>query len=352
MRLLIAEDDLVAAAMLRQTLERGGFQVDHAGNGREAFELMMQREYLFLLTDWMMPEMDGLELIQRTRARIASPPLVLFITAVDSDESREKALESGADEFLSKPLRPDVVLDTLNGLIKRRHQELFAMARSAATTATPADEPAQMEAVPAPEAAVDDTAPGVVGIATSTGGPTALREVLRALPADLPASVLVVLHGQPWVIESVVPKLKSETRLPVALATDGTTLEPGRILFAPGEAHLSIDGRRVLRISDGAPVNFVKPSADVLFSSMAGAIGASAIAAVLTGRGQDGAAGARAIVGAGGRALVQDPDEALAAGMPQTTLSGCGEVVSLPLAGVAPQIVDWAASRSKVATKR
>lgn len=342
MRVLIAEDDLHAAAMLRQTLERGGFAVDHAGNGREALELLMQREYLFLLTDWMMPEMDGLELIARARVEVPSPPLIVFITSVDSEESRGKALESGADEFLSRPLRPDAVLGTLNGLIQRRQQELFAMVGGAASGAA-TDEAETSRVEPA-----GGDGPKVIGVATSSGGPTALREVLRGLPADLPATVLVVLHGQPWVIESVIPRLRSEVALPIEVATDGTALEPGRILFAPGDVHLSIDDRRLLRVADGNPVNFVKPSADVLFGSMAEICGASSIGAVLTGRGQDGAAGTRAIVAAGGRALVQDPDGALAAGMPQTTLSGCPQADAVELERMAERIAEFAGAATKL----
>ena len=149
-----------------------------------------------------------------------------------------------------------------------------------------------------------------MAIAASAGGLRALSAVIGKLPADLPVPVLVVQHLDPRHETVIADILARRSKLKVKLAEHGEAALPGVVYFAPPDRHLLIeeDGRLALTLSE--LVHFVRPSADLLFESVAGSFGPRAIACVLTGSGTDGAMGVRAIKSRGGTVLAQDPAEA------------------------------------------
>ena len=179
----------------------------------------------------------------------------------------------------------------------------------------------------------------VVGIGASAGGLSALSAVLSALPADFPATVLIVQHlGHRG--PSHLPRLLArESRLPVCGAHHGALIEPATVYIAPPGAHLTVrDGR--IALSETAPVHFARPSVDVLFRSIAESCGANAVGVILSGAGMDGADGVRAIKGAGGRTIVEDPATAQYAGMPSAAwATGCADA-ALPLARIGPTVTE------------
>ena len=173
----------------------------------------------------------------------------------------------------------------------------------------------------------------VIGIGASAGGIGALRAVLSTLPADFPAAVLVVQHMRPHGPSHLVQLLSRDCRLPVRNATGGETLAPGTVYVAPPGAHLTIRDSHVV-LSNAAPVHFSRPSVDVLFQSIAESYGPHAVGVILTGAGVDGAEGLRAIKGAGGRTIVEDPRTAEYTGMPTAArATGCADA-ALPLADI------------------
>jgi len=176
----------------------------------------------------------------------------------------------------------------------------------------------------------------VVVLAASTGGVRALQAVVSALPADFPVPVLVVQHRGPGTPELLSDLLRARAALPVRTAAVGL-LPPGvTVLPAGTAADLSHDGR--LSVRPCVTVTTVDES----FAAAAAAFGPRVLAVVLTGRLSDGAAGVRAVRRAGGRVLVQDPEDAEAPGMPSAALAtGCVEH-ALPLALVAPALVAYA----------
>jgi two-component system, chemotaxis family, protein-glutamate methylesterase/glutaminase len=156
----------------------------------------------------------------------------------------------------------------------------------------------------------------VVAIGASAGGVEALREVLAGLPGDLPAVVLVVLHVSPRA-PSVLPRiLGRRCALPVEHARDGEAIVPGRVYVAPPDVHLLVRGGRV-HLLHGPRENGMRPAVDPLFRTVARAYGGRAIGVVLSGTLDDGTLGLARIKERGGRAVVQDPDEALFDGMPR-----------------------------------
>jgi two-component system chemotaxis response regulator CheB len=179
----------------------------------------------------------------------------------------------------------------------------------------------------------------VVAVAASAGGLKALTELLSALPNDFPATILVVQHLTPHHRSWMAEILGRRTGLEVKQARGGEALQPGVVFVAAPDRHLMVSPAGVLFLSDSGLVHFVRPSADVLFDSVAGRFKERAIAVVLTGCGSDGAMGVRAIKRAGGTVIVQDAAEAEFRGMPDAaTQTGSVDLV-LRLGEIAPALV-------------
>jgi two-component system chemotaxis response regulator CheB len=160
----------------------------------------------------------------------------------------------------------------------------------------------------------------VIALVCSSGGLDALTQVLGPLPADLPAAVLVLQHTSPETRSRLAEVLAARTELTVMPAEDAELLEPGVVLVAPSGGHLLIttEGRVEVIMSGSVPP--YRPSADLLLTSMALAVGTRAIAVVLSGKGNDGATGATAIHHFGGVVIVTDEASSLEYAMPQATL--------------------------------
>lgn len=179
----------------------------------------------------------------------------------------------------------------------------------------------------------------VVVLGASAGGPLALGDVLAALPVDLDAAVVVVLHllaEHPSLLPQVLAR---RTELPVTQARDGEPLEPGHAYVAPPDAHLGFDAAdRRVRLETTPPVRFHRPSIDRTLETAAAAFGGGTIAVILTGTGSDGALGARSVHEHGGIVLAQEGSEFPS--MPRAAVeTGIVDRV-LPLAAIAPAIVE------------
>jgi two-component system chemotaxis response regulator CheB len=157
--------------------------------------------------------------------------------------------------------------------------------------------------------------PEIVAVGASTGGPQALREILGRLPAAFPLPVLVVQHTTLGYSNTLVDWLIGGTTLPVRLAEDGQWLDRGGVFVAPTGRHVVVQGRRVTLV-DAPPVSLHCPSATMLFRSIATSYGAQAIGVLLTGMGDDGAAGLLDMKRAGALTIAQDEGSSVVFGMP------------------------------------
>jgi two-component system chemotaxis response regulator CheB len=178
---------------------------------------------------------------------------------------------------------------------------------------------------------------GVVAIATSTGGPAALQRVFSGLDARFPAPILVVQHITPGFADGLATWLGSVCPLRVRTARHGEPLGPGTVYLAPDGRHLGISGHAAA-LSDAPPIGGFRPSGTHLFESAARAFGAATVAVILTGMGDDGLEGLRAVRHAGGRVIAQDEDSSVVFGMPGAAIAaGLADAV-LPLDAIAGRL--------------
>jgi two-component system chemotaxis response regulator CheB len=180
----------------------------------------------------------------------------------------------------------------------------------------------------------------VVVIGASAGGLQALQQIVARLPADLAATVLVVVHLAPTVPSRLAEILTGTGPLPAAEAVDGETIRPGRVYTAAPDRHLLVGEQDVLRLSRGPRENRVRPAVDALFRAAARWCGPRVIGVVLSGSLDDGAAGLAAVTQRGGAALAQRPEDALFGGMPRAALAAVPEATAMPAAQLAGVITD------------
>jgi two-component system, chemotaxis family, protein-glutamate methylesterase/glutaminase len=308
MKILIAEDDPVSAFTLKRILGKEGHSIITAGNGADALKGAKQEQFDIVCTDWMMPEMDGIELIHRLRAEVKPVPLIMMITALDTAQAREHSLRAGADEYFAKPIDAAKVILLLNQLLARSTQPLPQRPL--------APSPAKVATVP------KKRVPFIgVAVAASTGGPVTLAKFFTHLPPTRDAAFFVVQHGPGWMLQDFVQSLQRRTKLPIHLGENGMAVDPGNVYLAGGDGHLVVEPNTMrLRVDKGPPENHVIPAADPLFRSVAATFGNFSVGAVLTGLGRDGALGCSAIADAGGIVMAQDPSTAVAPSMPQSVV--------------------------------
>lgn len=340
---LIVDDSAYMRVVLKDMLEADPDTevVGTAKDGLEAVEKSKSLAPDVVLLDIQMPRMDGLATLQRIMKD--APTRVIMLSAMDKiDEQLPlRALEMGAVDFISKPSGP-VSIDIVNFA-----DRIIDIVKTAATAKV---EVLQKARAPLPhklrvQKKVLPKNHKAVTIGASTGGPRALESVFAALPRDLPASLFIVQHIPQEFSHSFAKRLDSAKGPKVVLASDEMPVDKGTAYLAPGGKHLRLRWRGatslLTRLDDGAPVNFVKPSADVLFKSAAECLGDDVMAIILTGMGSDGAFGAKAVKAGGGRVIVQNEETSVVYGMPRAAIDvGAADKV-LPLEGIPEEIISW-----------
>ena len=186
---------------------------------------------------------------------------------------------------------------------------------------------------------MSQTRPEAVVIGASAGGVEALSAILPALPEDYPLPIMVVIHLPPDRRSMMADLFAQKCRLRVVEAEDKTQIEPRTVYFAPPDYHLLVETDKRLSLSSEEPVLFSRPSIDVLFETAADAYGPSLIGVILTGASSDGANGLKTVAKAGGTALVQSPELALAQAMPEAALALVPDAATLAPAAIADYLV-------------
>jgi len=299
--ILIVDDDKDTLSILTHILSSQNYSISTALNGKEGLARCEEIKFDAIVTDWMMPEIDGLEFIKKIRNNFSRHTMVIMITSLTSPDARRIALDSGADDFLIKPFKPQEIIDRIENLFQRQSQPMPQISHQAE----------KKKKIHVPFSAVC--------LAASTGGPSTLKKVLQSLKHTTKAAFMIVLHSPSWSLEDIAKRWQYQFLMELILAKDGMEIETGKIYLAPGDFHMTASPIRI-KLLDSEPENYVKPSADPLFRSVAKTFGSKSIAVILTGMGCDGALGAINISSAGGIVIAQEPGTAIVSSMPNNVI--------------------------------
>lgn len=184
-----------------------------------------------------------------------------------------------------------------------------------------------------------------VAIGASAGAVQALQVILPRLSVGYPLPVLVVVHVPPDRSNVLLPLFQAKCRIAVKEAEDKEPMVGGVIYFAPSDYHLLVEADSALALSDDEPVNYSRPSIDVLLQSAADAYGPALVGVILTGANNDGAAGLKAVTDAGGVAIVEDPAQAYASAMPDAALNAASTARVMSLDAIASYLSSLGTTR-------
>ena len=324
-KVLVIDDSAFNRQTLTSMLESvpGIRVVARAGDGDEGLKQVFAHAPDVITLDLEMPRMDGFTFLRILMARRPTP--VIVISSHNRKDNVFKALELGALDFIAKPTRKvSHELNTINEelvakvrmVTQLRMVSLAERVRESYIMPTPAP-PAEAHPTPAPGLRK------LVVIGASTGGPAALATVLAELVPSIPMGVLVAQHMPAKFTQAFAERLDKLSPLEVREARSGDLVRTGLVLVAPGSSIMTVKrGQGGLRIVLEAPTaedRFV-PSIDRLFESAAEAMGAEVIGVILTGMVGEGVRGTRAVVGKGGKVIVESADTAVMVGMPEEAL--------------------------------
>ena len=357
LRVLVVDDSAYNRRTISELLEAvmGVEVVGKASDGDEALRMVSELQPDLITLDLEMPRMDGFTFLRLLMARRPTP--VIIVSGYSAKENVFRALELGAIDFIAKPTR--AVTSDLQAITQELSEMVNMVRQLSPAGLDPSKRPPSAPAgaatvtsktssgsfaVTQSSSVVEAEAPEIiVTIASSTGGPTALVEVFRRLPPLGKAAVLVAQHMPERFTKTFAERLNRLGGMRVKEAVDSHRLVAGAAYVCPGGRCLEVaksGNDLVARVVAADPADRYVPSCDRLFLSAAAAAGKSVIAVVLTGMGDDGAKGVKAIKEAGGMVLAESADTAVIYGMPGAAVRTGAVDRSLPLRQLSERIAD------------
>lgn len=363
-RVLVVDDSAVIRGIITRWLEdQSSIRViASAANGATALRAVKSTEFDVVILDIEMPEMDGLTALPQLLA--AQPGLQIIMASTLTMRNADislRALSLGAVDYIPKPqstrlvtagqdFRLELVQKVLAlGNVARRQRNQPTIETSApAPVAKPAVAPTEAtpkfpriinRGQPVRLAPRSHVTPGLVAIGSSTGGPQALFTVIGALGKLIGVPVIITQHMPPTFTAILAQHIERVSGVPCIEVTSNQKALPGRVYVAPGDRHMLVGGTThvpELSLSDGEPENFCRPAVDPMFRSASDVFGSGLLAVVLTGMGQDGAAGAEQVIARGGTVIAQDEATSVVWGMPGAVahVGAASMILPLPEIGV------------------
>lgn len=319
-RVLVVDDSALMRKLIPQMLETDEFieVVGTAVDGNFCLKKIEELQPNVVTLDLQMPGMNGIDTLKEIMRRGPLPVIVVSAHSTEGASITLKALALGAFDFVTKPQDASShMADTAKQLIAKI--KAAADAKVVRPGSLPVL-PSRSEKVPV-KGGMPATKTVAIGI--STGGPQALEFLLPQLPAKFPGTILIVQHMPEGFTNMFARRLDDLCALRVKEAVSGDELYAGSVLICPGNRHMKIRRtaqRDVVLLNDDPPVNGHRPSVDVLFRSVAEEFGSSAVAALMTGMGDDGAEALGAVKKAGGITIAQSEDSCVVYGMPKVAI--------------------------------
>jgi len=318
-RVLVVDDSALMRRLIPQILERDPSieVVGTAMDGNFALKKIEELAPQVVTLDLEMPGLNGIDTLKEIMRRRGLPVIVVSSYSTEGASVTLRALTLGAFDFVAKPSHVSARMSEIA-------EELIGKIRAAAHRG-----PIQPRFVPeeAPSTLLRKQRPaaptGIIAIGASTGGPNALQYLFSQLPVEFSGSILVVQHMPDGFTEMFAKRLDETCPIRVKEAQSGDLLVAGRALICPGDRHMQV--RRlplgnVAVLTDDEPVNGHRPSVDVLFRSVALEFGSQAVALLMTGMGEDGAAGLGDVQRAGGLTVAQSQESCVVFGMPRAAI--------------------------------
>ncbi len=346
---LVVDDSAFMRKLISDMIatQPGFHVVGSARNGIEALARIDTLDPDIVTLDLQMPELDGMLTLERIMAHKPRPVIVLSAGGEQFGDATMRALELGAIDFVRKPAGP-ISLEL--GAATRPLAEALVAASRARHHVSLRKRPSEVigSAAERPRSVVAKAARAVVVIASSTGGPRALAEVIPSLPAELGAAVIVAQHLPREFTKALVARLNAASAMSVQLATDGDAVNADCVYIAAGGVDtVLVRDRNACTFSTCRSDSGVTPSADALFASAAATFGSQVVGVVLTGMGRDGAVGLNVVRRAGGWGIVQDEQSSAIYGMPRAALALAGSDRVASLSEMAGAIVAMVSQERK-----
>jgi two-component system, chemotaxis family, protein-glutamate methylesterase/glutaminase len=319
-RVLIADDSAVMRTALSRMLDASP-QIRVCGTARNGQEVVEKTKLLqpdVITMDVEMPVLNGVEALKRIMSECPRPVIMVSSATCAGAEVTLEALAAGAFDYLSKEnFHPGMEAFQMGADLI---QKIEAASHSRLARERAAQAPLPSSLLHFTVADRSRVVPRIVVLGTSTGGPSALQELLPELPGDLPVSMIVIQHMPPGFTAPFAQRLDGLSRVKVCEAQHGEALTPGTVYIAPAGPHTTVtqEGSRVyINLTDTPSGTPHKPSVDVAMLSVAEIFGAYAMGIILTGMGSDGLQGMTAIHQAGGLTIGQDEASSVVYGMPR-----------------------------------
>ena len=332
-RVLVVDDSALMRKLISQVLQRDPSieVVGTAMDGAIGLKKIDELHPHVVTLDIDMPRMDGIEMLRQITRKHRVPVIVVSAQTDASASITLRALAFGAFDFVTKP--QDAGLGRLDQIATELAQKIKGAAASGP--------PKMIITVPTiksktPRRTTIPSGPSViVAIGISTGGPNALQYVFSQMPENFPGCIVVVQHMPEGFTQMFAKRLDESSALEVKEAQSGDLLLAGRVLICPGDRHIKVrkmEHGKIAILVDQPRVNGHRPSADVLFSSVAQEFGSNAVGVLMTGMGEDGAAGLGALQAAGAITAAQSPDTCVVDSMPRSAIERgfVSKIVTLP----------------------